>query len=79
MIVEHVVRQAGDPGVVAEADAKWLAERVEECGSANAIATLAATLGEARRAPAWLIAAGRARAALGWRGLQATLQPANAG
>ena len=72
MILEHVVWRAAEPGVVAEADAKWLAGRVEECGSANALAALAAVLGEARRAPglARRLSA-RSRAALGWPGAEA--------
>jgi hypothetical protein len=79
MIVEHVVWQAAEPGVVAEADAKWLAGRVEECGSASALAALAAALGEARRAPAWLVATARAGAALGWPGAKAGRQAVHAG
>jgi hypothetical protein len=77
MIVDHLVCRAGEPGVVGEADAKWLAERVDECGSANSLAALAATLGEARRAPAWLIASARSRAAHGWPGAETKTQPAH--
>jgi hypothetical protein len=76
MIVEHVVRQCGEPGVLGEAEAKWLSERVDECESANALAALAAALGEARRAPAALVAAAQARA---WPGVGAALKPARAG
>ena len=66
MIAEHVVRQAQPAGIVGEAQAKWLIERADECASANALATLAAVLAEARRAPAWFLKAVRARAARGW-------------
>jgi hypothetical protein len=62
MIVDHVVWQSGEPGVLGDAEAKWLSERVSECESANALAALAAVLGEARRAPASLVAAAHARA-----------------
>ena len=31
MIVEHVVWQSGEPGVLGEAEAKWLSARVDEC------------------------------------------------
>ena len=62
MIVEHVVWQSGEPGALGEAEAKWLKERVDACNSANALAALAAALGDARRAPAWLVAAAYARA-----------------
>ncbi len=79
MILEHLVWRAGEPGVVDEADAKWLAARVDECSSANALAALAAVLGEARRAPAWLIASARSRAAHGWPGAEARIQPAHVG
>jgi hypothetical protein len=79
MILEHVVWRAGEPGVLSDADAKWLAERVDECGTANAFATLAAALGEARRAPAWLIASARSRAALGWPGVEAAPEAARVG
>ena len=75
MIVEHVVWRAGEPGVVAKPDAKWLAGRVDECGSANAFAALAAALGEARRAPAWLVASAPLGAALGWPGVKAAQRP----
>ena len=51
MIVDHVVWQSGEPGVLGEAEAKWLSARVGECESANALAALAAALGEAHRAP----------------------------
>jgi hypothetical protein len=75
MIVEHVVRQSGEPGVLGEAEANWLSARVDECASANALAALAAALGEARRAPAALVAAAQARA---WPGVGAVLKPARA-
>ena len=75
MIVEHVVRQSGEPGVLGEAEANWLSARVDECASANALAALAAALGEARRAPAALVAAAQARA---WPSVGAALKPARA-
>ena len=75
MIVDHVVWQSGEPGVLGEAEAKWLSARVDECESANALAALAAALGEARRAPAALVAAAQARA---WPGVGAALKPARA-
>ena len=31
MIVEHTVWQTGEPGMIGEPEAKWLAERVDEC------------------------------------------------
>jgi len=77
-IAEHVVRQGPTAGIVGEAEAEWLIERVDECASANALATLAAVLAEARRAPAWFLAAVRARAARGWPGVQEALLAAGA-
>ena len=65
-IAEHVVQQAQPAGIVGEAEAKWLIGRADECASANALATLAAVLAEARRAPAWFLKAVRARATRGW-------------
>ena len=61
MIVEHVVWQSGEPGVLGEAESEWLVERVNQCGSSNALAALAAALAEARRAPASLVAAAQTR------------------
>ena len=75
MIVEHVVWQSGEPGVLGEAEAKWLSERVKECETANAVAALAAALAEARRAPGSLIAVAEARA---WPAVAAALRSAEA-
>ena len=74
-IVDHAVWQSGEPGVLGEAEAKWLSARVQECESSNALAALAAALGEARRAPASLVAAAQARA---WPGVGAALKTARA-
>jgi hypothetical protein len=79
MIVEHIVWQARPSGVVSEAQAEWLIERADECASVNALAALVAGLGEAHRAPAWFLAAVRARAARGWSGVEAALAAASAG
>ena len=79
MIVEHIVWQARPSGVVSEAQAEWLIERADECASVNALAALVAVLGEAHRAPAWFLAAVRARAARGWSGVEAALAAASAG
>ena len=76
MIVKHVVGQCGEPGGLGEGESKWLSERVDECESANALAALAAALGEARRAPAALVAAAQARA---WPRVGAAFKPARAG
>ncbi|THD43593.1 MAG: hypothetical protein E7774_12535 [Bradyrhizobium sp.] len=76
MIVEHVVWQVAERGVIEDADAKWLAERVAECCTNNALAALAAALGEARRAPGWLIAEARSRTASGWPGVAAATRDA---
>ena len=76
MIADHVVRQAQPAGIVGEAEAKWLIERADECASANALATLAAVLAEARRTPAWFLKAVRARAARGWPGAKQPLPEA---
>ena len=78
MIVEHVVWQSGEPGVLGEAEAKWLKERVDACNSANALAALAAALGDARRAPAWLVAAAYARASRARPGGATAFQSAQA-
>jgi hypothetical protein len=74
-IVDHAVWQSGEPGVLGDAEAKWLSQRVDECESANALAALAAALGEARRAPASLVAAAQARA---WPRAEAVRKPARA-
>ena len=79
MIVEHVVWQARPTGVVSEAQAEWLIERADECASVNALAALVNVLAEAHRAPAWFLAAVRARAARGWPGVEAALTAASAG
>ena len=74
-IVDHAVWQTGEPGVLGEAESKWLSERVDECDSANALAALAAALAEARRAPGSLIAVAEARA---WPAVAAALRSAEA-
>lgn len=78
-IVEHVVWQARQPGFVSDEQAEWLIARADECASANALAALVAVLGEAQRAPAWFLAAVRARAARGWTDVEAALAGARAG
>jgi hypothetical protein len=65
MIVRHVVSQAEPMGVVSEERAAWLLRRVDECGSAEALAALANVLAEARSVPPWFLDAGRARASGG--------------
>jgi hypothetical protein len=79
MIAEHVVWQAQPAGVVAEKEAEWLIARADDCASVNALAVLAAVLAEAHRAPAWFLAAVRARTARGWPGVEAALSGASAG
>jgi hypothetical protein len=79
MIVEHVVWQARPTGAVSEPQAEWLIARADECASVNALAALVAVIGEAHRAPAWFLAAVRARAARGWPGVEAALAAARAG
>jgi len=77
-IVDHAVWQSGEPGVLGEAEAKWLSARVDECQSANAPAPPppgTRALGEARRAPASLVAAAQARA---WPGVGPARKPARA-
>lgn len=72
-IVEHVVWQARPTGVISSEQAEWLIARADECASVNALAALVAALGEAQSAPAWFIAAVRARAARGWTGVKEAL------
>ncbi|MGD0562832.1 MAG: hypothetical protein ABSA66_07035 [Roseiarcus sp.] len=79
MIAEHVVWQARPTGIVDEAQAEWLIARADECASVNALAALVAVLAEAHRAPAWFLAAVRARAARGWSGVDAAVMAASAG
>ncbi len=78
-IVAHVVWQARPSGVVSEDQAEWLIARADECASVNALAALVAALAEAHRAPAWFLAAVRARAARGWTGVAEALGAARAG
>jgi hypothetical protein len=73
--VDHVVWQSGEPGELGEAEANWLSERVEQCESSNALAALAAALGEARRAPAAMVTAAQARA---WPGVARPTRAAQA-
>jgi len=78
-IVEHVVWQARPTGVISEGQAEWLIARADECASVNALAAMVSALGEAERAPAWFLAAVRARAARGWAGVAEALSTARAG
>jgi len=73
MITEHALWQTRPTGVLNEAQAEWLLEQCESCMTVNALATLVNILGEAHRAPAWFLAAVRARAQLEWAGLARAL------
>jgi hypothetical protein len=75
-IAEYVVWQARPSGIVNDDQADWLIARADECASVNALAALVAVLAEAHRAPAWFVAAVRARAARGWPGVEAALTAA---
>jgi len=77
-IVEHVVWQARPTGAIDEEQAQWLIARADECASANALAALAAALGDAQSAPVWFLGAVSARASRGWSGVDAALKGARA-
>ena len=76
MITEHVVWQARPTGVVDDAKAEWLLARADECASVEAMAALVNVLAEAHRVPQWFLAAVRARAGQGWRGVDEALRAA---
>lgn len=79
MITEHVLWQAGAPGVLPEDAAAWLIAQADAARSADALAALTNVLAEANRVPQWFIAAVRARAVRGWPGVDAALKTALAG
>ncbi len=62
-ITDHVVWQSRPTGVLAGPQAEWLLESADRCDGLTAIGILANVLAEAHRAPAWFVAAVRARAA----------------
>ena len=64
----RIRRLAEASGIVNDDQADWLIARADECASVNALAALVAVLAEAQRAPAWFVAAVRARAARGLAG-----------
>ena len=74
MITEHVVWQARPTGVVDDAKAEWLLARADECACLEAMAALVNVLAEAHRVPQWFLAAVRARAGQGWRGVDEALR-----
>ena len=76
MITDHVVWQSRPTGVVSDAEAEWLIERADECKTVEALAALVNVLAEGHRAPEWFVAAGRARAAGGWPGVDEALRAA---
>jgi hypothetical protein len=78
MITEHVVWQNRPTGIVNEAQAEWLIKRADAAASVDALAVLVNVLAEAHRAPAWFLAAVRARAGRGWRGVNEALASAGA-
>ena len=71
MITEHVVWQCRPTGIVNEEQAEWLLKRADACGTIEALAALVNVLAEAHRAPAWFLAAVRARATKGWAAVEA--------
>jgi hypothetical protein len=73
MITEHLLDGPRGSGVVTREDADWLIGEVDRTMTTEALAALASVLAEARRAPKWLIAAARARAAGGWPGVREAL------
>jgi hypothetical protein len=73
MITDHLLDGTRGSGVVSRDDADWLIGEVDRTMTAEAVAALANVLAEARRAPKWLIAAARARAAGGWPGVREAL------
>jgi hypothetical protein len=78
MITDHVVWQSRPTGIIGREEAEWLIGRVDEAGSLEALAALVNVLAEAHRAPQWLIAAGRERAAR-WPGVEEALSRARVG
>jgi hypothetical protein len=70
MLTEYALWQARPTGVLNEAQAEWLLEQSDSCMTVAALATLVNVLGEAHRAPAWFLAAVRARAQRPWAGLE---------
>ena len=79
MITDHLLWQSRPTGIVNEAQGEWLIGRVDEAMTVEALAALVNVLAEAHRAPQWLIAAARARAASGWPGVEEALSAAMAG
>jgi hypothetical protein len=79
LVTEHVVWQSRPTGVVDGAQAEWLLEQADRCGSVNALAVLVNVLVEAHRVPQWFLAAVRGRADRGWPGVEAAVQAALAG
>ncbi len=69
MVTDYALWQARPTGALNETQAEWLLEQTDSCMTVNALATLVNVLGEAHRAPAWFLAAVRARAKRQWRGL----------
>jgi hypothetical protein len=70
MVTEHALWQTRPTGVLNETQAEWLLAQCDSCTTVNALATLVNVLGEAHRAPAWFLAAVRARAQREWAGLE---------
>jgi hypothetical protein len=79
MITEHVVWHARPTGIVNDAKAEWLLARADECASLEAMAALVNVLAEAHRVPQWFVAAVRARAGQGWRGVDEALRASMTG
>ena len=68
-ITNHVVWEMRPTGVVNESQGERSIARADAAGSLNALALLVNVLSEAHRAPAWFLAAVRARATRGWKGV----------
>jgi len=69
-ITHYVVWQERPTGVVNEAQGEWLLASADAVASVNGLAALVNVLAESHRAPLWFLAAVRARAGLGWTGVE---------
>lgn len=75
-LTNHVVWELRPTGSVDAASGEWLIARADEAASVTGLALLVNVLAESPRIPLWFLAAVRARAARGWRGVSAALQEA---
>ena len=72
VVTDHLVWDLRPTGIINEAQARWVIEKVDASRTAASFALLVNILDEAHQVPLWFAGAVRARAVANWPGLRAS-------